>query len=79
MTQRVLRTAVAALTAFLLAPATTSAHHRPNKEVLVGGAISQTGRFAEPAGRQANAIKMWVEEVNGRGGLLDHKINLVLL
>ena len=80
MTQGVLRTTVAALTAFLvLAPATTSAHHRPNKVVLVGGAISQTGRFAEPAGRQVNAIKMWVEEVSARGGLLDHKINLVLL
>jgi branched-chain amino acid transport system substrate-binding protein len=64
--------------AFLLmfAPAPSRAQ---NKEVLVGGAISLTGRFAEPAGRQVNAIKMWVEEVNGRGGLLGHKINLVLL
>ena len=80
MTQCVLRTTVAVLAMLLvLAPTTASAHHRPNKEVLVGGAISQTGRFAEPAGRQVNAIKMWVEEVNGRGGLLDHKINLVLL
>jgi branched-chain amino acid transport system substrate-binding protein len=50
-----------------------------NKEVLVGGAISQTGRFAEPAGRQVNSIKMWVDEVNGRGGLLGRKIKLLLL
>jgi branched-chain amino acid transport system substrate-binding protein len=62
-----------------LTPASGRADHRPNKEVLVGGAISQTGRFAEPAGRQVNSIKMWVEEVNGRGGLLGHKINLILL
>jgi branched-chain amino acid transport system substrate-binding protein len=55
------------------------ADHRPGNEVLVGGAISQTGRYAEPAGRQVNAIKMWVDEVNGRGGLLGHKINLLLL
>jgi branched-chain amino acid transport system substrate-binding protein len=77
MTQRAMRAGLVAL-AFLLmfAPAPSRAQ---NKEVLVGGAISLTGRFAEPAGRQVNAIKMWVEEVNGRGGLLGHKINLVLL
>jgi branched-chain amino acid transport system substrate-binding protein len=48
-------------------------------EVLVGGAISQTGRYAEPAGRQVNAIKMWVDEVNARGGLLGRKVKLLLL
>jgi branched-chain amino acid transport system substrate-binding protein len=80
MTKGVLRSTFAVLAAVLvLAPVAVSAHHRPNNEVLVGGAISQTGRFAEPAGRQVNAIKMWVEEVNARGGLLGHKINLVLL
>jgi branched-chain amino acid transport system substrate-binding protein len=55
------------------------ASHRPNNEVLVGGAISQTGQYAEPAGRQVNSIKLWVDEVNGRGGLLGHKIVLRLL
>ena len=80
MTQCVLRNTVAALATLLLfVSATARADHRPNKEVVVGGAISQTGRFAEPAGRQVNSIKMWVDEVNGRGGLLGHKINLVLL
>jgi branched-chain amino acid transport system substrate-binding protein len=80
MTQCVLRTIVAVMTGVLvLAPTTARADHRPDNKVLVGGAISQTGRFAEPAGRQVNAIKMWVEEVNGRGGLLGHKIDLVLL
>ena len=47
--------------------------------VLFGGAISQTGRYAEPAGRQVNAIKLWVDEVNQRGGLLGKKIELRLL
>ena len=56
-----------------------AANHRPNNEVLVGGAISQTGQYAEPAGRQVNSIKLWVDEVNGRGGLLGHKIVLRLL
>lgn len=48
-------------------------------EVVFGGAISQTGRFAEPAGRQVNAIKMWVDDVNSRGGLLGRKVKLELL
>jgi branched-chain amino acid transport system substrate-binding protein len=52
---------------------------RATSEVVFGGAISQTGRFAEPAGRQVNSIKMWVDEVNARGGLLGRKIKLVLL
>jgi branched-chain amino acid transport system substrate-binding protein len=55
------------------------AGHKPNNEVLFGGAISQTGQYAEPAGRQVNAIKQWVDEVNGHGGLLGHKIALRLL
>ena len=55
------------------------AGHRPNNEVLLGGAISQTGRYAEPATRQVNSINLWVDEVNARGGLLGHKIVLRLL
>jgi branched-chain amino acid transport system substrate-binding protein len=55
------------------------AHHRPDNTVLIGGAISRTGRFAEPAGRQYNAVLMWVDEVNAGGGLLGHKIKLVML
>ena len=71
---------LAALAILLVAGALpTWAHHRPNNEVLFGGAISQTGRYAEPAGRQVNSIKLWVDEVNARGGLLGHKIKLILL
>jgi branched-chain amino acid transport system substrate-binding protein len=62
-----------------LGTGTAWAHHRPGNEVLIGGAISQTGRYAEPAGRQVNAIKLWVDETNGRGGLLGHKVVLRLL
>ncbi|HEX9820173.1 MAG TPA: amino acid ABC transporter substrate-binding protein [Methylomirabilota bacterium] len=74
---RVLAAVVVAL--MVLGAGTATAGHRSNNEVLVGGAISQTGRYAEPAGRQVNAVKLWVDEVNGRGGLLGHKINLILL
>jgi branched-chain amino acid transport system substrate-binding protein len=49
------------------------------KEVVFGGAISQTGRYAEPAGRQVNSIKLWVDEVNARGGILGRRIKLILL
>ncbi|MGH7343501.1 MAG: amino acid ABC transporter substrate-binding protein [Candidatus Rokuibacteriota bacterium] len=63
----------------VLGAGTASANHRADNEVLIGGAISQTGRYAEPASRQVNSIKLWVDEVNGRGGLLGHKINLLLL
>jgi branched-chain amino acid transport system substrate-binding protein len=52
---------------------------RAGNEVVLGGAISMTGQYAEPAGRQVNAIKLWVDEVNARGGLLGHKIVLRLL
>jgi branched-chain amino acid transport system substrate-binding protein len=71
---------LAALAILLVAGALpAAAHHRPNNEVLIGGAISQTGQYAEPAGRQVNSIKLWVDEVNARGGLLGHKVRLLLL
>jgi branched-chain amino acid transport system substrate-binding protein len=56
-----------------------SAAAQSSSEVVIGGAISQTGRYAEPAGRQVNSIKLWVDEVNARGGLLGRKIKLILL
>lgn len=55
------------------------ADHRPDGTVLVGGAISQTGRYAEPAGRQFNSVKLYVKQLNQRGGLLDHKVELMML
>jgi len=73
-----MRTLAVAVVALLgVGPAWAS--HRPNNEVLIGGAISQTGQYAEPAGRQVNSIKLWVDEVNGRGGLLGHKVVARLL
>ena len=63
----------------MIAAGPAGAGHRPSNEVLLGGAISLTGQYAEPAGRQVNAIKLWADEVNARGGLLGHKIALRLL
>ncbi|MDA0999555.1 MAG: amino acid ABC transporter substrate-binding protein [bacterium] len=47
--------------------------------VTFGGAISQTGRFAEPAGRVLNSYKMFVDELNARGGVLGRKVKLNIL
>jgi len=76
-TIRILAGTAAATLLALGAPA--HANHRPNNEVLIGGAISQTGPYAEPAGRQVYSIKLWLDEVNARGGLLGHKVVLQLL
>jgi len=78
-TRAIQRIAGSLATLLVLGIAPAWANHRGNNDVLMGGAISQTGRYAEPAGRQVNAIKLWVDEVNARGGLLGHKVVLELL
>ncbi|MCZ6860808.1 MAG: amino acid ABC transporter substrate-binding protein [Alphaproteobacteria bacterium] len=55
------------------------ANHRGDNTVLIGGAISMTGRYSEPAGRNLNSIKLWVEDVNKRGGLLGHTVEIKYL
>ncbi len=55
------------------------AKHRGDNTVLIGGAISMTGRYSEPAGRNLNSIKLWVEDVNRRGGLLGHTVKIKYL
>lgn len=48
-------------------------------EITVGVAVSQTGRYAEPAGRFVNSWKMYVEQQNAKGGWIGKKINLTIL
>ncbi len=72
--------AVFLLTFSVVAAGPAWANHRGgSNEVVIGGAISMTGQYAEPAGRQVNSIKLWVDDVNGRGGLLGHRVALRLL
>ena len=67
---------VAAFVAALHITAPALADHRPGNVVVMGGTVSQTGRYVEPAGRQYNGIKLYVDELNARGGLLGHKVEL---
>ena len=60
-------------TAFFASPALAA------DEIHMGGAISQTGRYAEPAGRFVNAYKLFIDQLNAKGGLLGKKIKVTLL
>lgn len=64
-----------ALSALLVA-GTSLADHRPGNIVVIGGTVSMTGRYVQPARRIHNALKLYVEELNARGGLLGHKVEL---
>ncbi len=59
--------------------ATAFADHRPGNVVVMGGTLALSGRYAEPGGRYLNAKKLYVEELNARGGLLGHKVELRIL
>ena len=67
---------LAATTSFV---GTTLADHRPGNILVLGGTLALSGRYAEPAGRIMNARKPYLEELNGRGGLLGHKVELSIL
>ena len=55
------------------------ADHRAGNVVVVGGTLALSGRYAELAGRFLNAWKLYVDELNQRGGLLGHKVELRIL
>ena len=50
---------VAVLATAVLLTAPAFAGHRPGN-VVVSGTLSLSGRYAEPAGRQMNAVKLYV-------------------
>ena len=52
------------------------ADHRPGNVVVMGGTLSLTGSEAGPGGRYHNSFKLYVDELNARGGLLGHKVEL---
>ena len=76
---KLLSVAVAVLAAAMLYPAPAFADHRPGNVVVMGGTLSLTGRLAVRAKRYFNARKLFVDELNARGGLLGHRVVLKIL
>ncbi len=70
---------VGALIAISLCARAALAHHNADNVVVFGGTLSLSGRYAEPAGRYFNVFKLYVEQLNERGGLLGHKVELRIL
>ncbi len=69
--------ALAATTMIFTAPA--FADHRPGNVVVIGGTMGLTGRFANLTGQNYKARKLYLEELNARGGLLGHVVELRIL
>ena len=67
---------VAVFAAAMLITTPASADHRPGNVVVMGGTISQIGSGATAAGLMLEGRKIYVEELNARGGLLGHKVEL---
>jgi branched-chain amino acid transport system substrate-binding protein len=67
---------VAVFAAAILINTPAFADHRPGNVVVMGGTISKTGGRAVVAGLILEGRKMYVEELNARGGLLGHKVVL---
>jgi branched-chain amino acid transport system substrate-binding protein len=76
MTPRYLLAGVAALG--LLALGAAGPAYSAEKTVTIGAAVSQTGRYAEPAGRFVKSWKLYVDQQNKKGGWLGHKLKLKL-
>jgi branched-chain amino acid transport system substrate-binding protein len=70
---------IAVLAAAVLYAGTAFADHRPGNVVVMGGTLSLTGRFAVAVERIYNARKLYVDELNARGGLLGHRVELRIL
>jgi len=56
-----------------------AADARAGGEVVIGMAVSQTGRYAEPAGRFVNSWKLYTDMQNAKGGWAGKKIKLVVM
>jgi branched-chain amino acid transport system substrate-binding protein len=73
---------LAALGAALVAATQIAA--RPNttdaaKPVKIGASLPLTGDFSEPGTAASRGYKIWQQLVNARGGLLNRKVQLVIL
>ena len=62
---------------FALAVAAMVPSAQAQEPIKVGIAIAQTGALAGGGKAALLALRMWVEDVNGRGGLLGRKVELI--
>ncbi|MCP4698274.1 MAG: amino acid ABC transporter substrate-binding protein [Gammaproteobacteria bacterium] len=46
-------------------------------EILAGASVALSGKYASTGREQLNGYKLWVEDVNARGGLLGQKVRMV--
>jgi len=67
---------IAVIAAAMLFPSPAFADHRPGNVVVMGGTISLTGSRAVAAGLMHEGRKIFLEELNARGGLLGHEVVL---
>ena len=79
MNKRLSGVMAAVFAAAMLFPSPAFADHRPGNVVVIGGTMGLTGRYVEHAKLYLSARKLYVEEVNARGGLLGHKVELKIL
>jgi len=49
-----------------------------SERIRIGVSLGITGQFKEPAVMQQHAYEQWRDEVNSRGGLLGHPIDLII-
>jgi len=48
-----------------------------SKPILIGATVSLEGKYEGPSFMIRNAFKLWEEEINQRGGLLDRPVKLI--
>ena len=54
------------------------AHSAAESPILIGATASLEGKYAEPSLMGQEAFKLWVKEINKKGGLLGREVRLVL-
>ena len=60
-------------------PGQVFADHRPNNIAVMGGSWSVTGKFSGAGGSFLKGRELYVEQLNARGGLLGHRVELKIL
>ncbi len=79
MSRRMPIAMVAALVLAVFHGGLALADHRPGNVVVMGGSWALSGGYAVAAASILKGRKLYVEELNARGGLLGHRVELEIL